>query len=191
MKIAITGKSGLGKKLAEYLEQFSHIKIVAFSSKGTSIENVEAVISKAKDCDVFINLAHLRFRQTELLHAIFNEWRHDPKKLIINISSRAAEPNISKGYLYAAQKASLNHLASNLTYNSTKRCRISTLNLGLLEDPDLDSLSHEYVIQKIHEIIDTDENIEIPELTIQHSANYKEVQSMKEALRDIEDYGEK
>lgn len=190
IKVAITGKSGLGGKIADYLRNFGHYEITQFSSADFSIEYADAVVDKIKDHDVFINLAHLRFKQTELLMGVFEHWKNDPHKLIINFSSRAKYDNISKGYMYAAQKASLNHLANNLTFNSDKQCRMCTLNLGLLEH-DLDSLSHDWVVQFIVYIMDLPEWIEMPEVTIQHSANYQEVQSAKEALRDLKSYGNK
>ena len=79
-------------------------------------------------------------------------WKDEPTKKIINISSRAAQPNISKGYLYSAQKAALNHLANNLTYNSDKTCRITTMNLGLLED-QLPSISYKQVARWVNTIM--------------------------------------
>lgn len=190
IKVAITGKSGLGGKIADFLKIYSHFEIVQFSSEDFSIEYADAVVDKIKDCDIFINLAHLRFKQTELLMGVFEHWKHNPNKLIINFSSRAKYANISKGYMYAAQKASLNHLANNLTFNSDKQCRMCTLNLGLLEH-ELDSLDHNWVVQFIMYLIDLPPWIEMPEVTIQHSANYQEVQSAKEALQDLEKYGNK
>ena len=38
--------------------------------------------------DVFVNCAHVDFKQTELLNEAYNEWKNDNRKLIINISSR-------------------------------------------------------------------------------------------------------
>ena len=139
--------------------------------------------------DVFINCAHVDFKQTELLNEAYNEWKNDNRKLIINISSRAAKPNISKGYLYAAQKAALNHLADNLVYNSDRRCGIVTLNLGLLEHPEVPSLTYDEVIDAIKEIIFywyTDRPTST-EITLQHRENYRENQKLKQELKELEE----
>lgn len=139
--------------------------------------------------DVFINCAHVDFKQTELLNEAFTEWKDDSKRLIINISSRAAKPNISKGYLYAAQKAALNHLADNLVYNSDRRCGIVTLNLGLLDHDEIPSLDYKDVTRTIAKIINEFYNFGsyISELTLQHPENYIENQKLKQEIKDLEE----
>ena len=103
----------------------------------------------------------------------------DETKFIINFSSRASQPNISKGYMYASQKASLNHLSNNLTYNSDKKYKLTTLNLGLINH-DLPSLSWQDISSMIYMLITSYPSIEIPEITIQTHTNYKEIQKQKE-----------
>lgn len=132
-----------------------------------------------KDCNVFINNAHVDFLQTETLYKVFSKWKDDPSKLIINISSRAGLPNLSKGYLYGAQKAALDHLTDNLVYNSDKQCRITTINLGMLED-ELPSVSYREVCDLISYIICLPNHLEIPRIFLQNSYNYREVQKLKE-----------
>ena len=88
--------------------------------------------------------------------------------------------------MYATQKASLNFLTDNLVYNSDKQCRITTINLGLLNHDDLPSLTHEEVANAVKYLIDLPQHIEIPEMTLQNSANYQEVQSDKEAIKEAE-----
>ena len=91
--------------------------------------------------------------------------------------------------MYSAQKASLNHLANNLVYNSDKQCRISTINLGLLNSKFyLPSVSHKEVADIVSYLIKMSEftDLEYTELTVQNRANYQEVQSDKEALKDLE-----
>jgi NADP-dependent 3-hydroxy acid dehydrogenase YdfG len=118
----------------------------------------------------------------------YNAWKDDSTKTIINISSRASQPNISKGYLYAAQKASLNHLSNNLVYNSDKKCRITTLNLGLLQHQDLPCISYNEVAGWIYRHCTGSKHIDIPEMTFQHAENYQSVQSDKQALRELENF---
>lgn len=163
MKIAITGSSKLAKSIIDRLD-------------ATPIR-LEDSIDK-NNYDVFINNAHIGYSQANLLQEWFDDWHDDEDKLIINISSRAAFPNLSKGYMYAAQKAALDHLADNLTYNSYKKCRITTLNLGWLVDDEW-SISYDDVCNTIDFVLNQPKHIEIPRLAIQHSHNYLEVQEKK------------
>ena len=78
-----------------------------------------------------------------------------------------------------SQKSSLNHLSNNLTYNSNKQYKLTTLNLGLLDDEDLPSLSHQDVSGLVYYLITSFPSIEIPEITIQRHSNYRDVQDMK------------
>lgn len=163
MRIAVTGSSKLAGSIIKRFEADSI--------------RVEDVIDKSK-YDVFINNAHVDFKQCDLLSEWFNEWRYDDTKLIINISSRAGLSNLSKGYLYAAQKSALDHLADNLVYNSNKLCRITTINLGMLEDT-LPSLKYDEVCDLISTIIMLPKHLEIPRVFFQHSSNYEGVQRLK------------
>ena len=181
MKVAITGTSGLAKNIKDTLE-------------GTAIDGswIEVVTPRIEDIinndtkwygfsqvDVFINFAHKGFDQTKILDIAHRVWKDDDSKLIINFSSRASQPNISKGHLYASQKASLNHLSNNLTYNSDKKYKLTTINLGLLNHNELPSLTWQDVRGLVFRLITGYPSIEIPEITIQSFANYQEVQNEK------------
>lgn len=183
MRALITGKTKLaGAIMSELHEKIVYQKIDIESTR------VDADIPW-KYFDIFINCAAVDFKQTELLNECFNEWRNDSSKLIINIGSRAYKPNISKGYLYAAQKAALNHLADNLIYNSDRKCGIVTLNLGLLEHPEVPSLSYDEVCDALKDIIFnwyTDRPWS-SEITLQHQENYRENQKYKQELKDLEE----
>tara|TARA_Y100000593_G_scaffold19389_1_gene38723 strand:- start:12823 stop:13404 length:582 start_codon:yes stop_codon:yes gene_type:complete len=139
--------------------------------------------------DFFINNAAVDFSQVKLLNEAYENWKDDESKLIINISSRAYKPNISKGYLYAAEKAALNHLADNLTYNSNKKCGIILLNLGLIEHKELPSLTYDDITMCLKDIIFNYycDNPVMSEITLQHQANYIGVQKEKEELKEIEE----
>ena len=183
MRALITGKTKLaGAIMSELNGKIAYQKIEMESTR------VDADIPW-KYFDIFINCAHVDFKQTELLNECYHEWKNDSTKLIINISSRAAKPNISKGYLYAAQKAALNHLADNLVYNSVRRCGIVTLNLGLLEHPEVPSLSYDQVIDTIKEVIFYwyTNRPTSTEITLQHRDNYVENQKLKQELRELEE----
>ena len=93
MKIAITGHSkGLGKALFEFLSQ-KH-KIIGFSrSNGYDIKSPgdrKKIIKESKDCDVFINLVHNYYHQTDLLFELHKSWK-GLQKYIINIGTSAVD----------------------------------------------------------------------------------------------------
>jgi NAD(P)-dependent dehydrogenase (short-subunit alcohol dehydrogenase family) len=161
MKTVITGNT----RLAEFFPDAHHIRI-------DDEINFE-------EYDVFINHAHRDFDQLYLLEKVAKQWWDNPQKLIINISSRASQPNCSKGYMYAAQKSALDHYSNNLTYNSTKQFRMCTLNLGLLES-DLPSCTFTEVYDIITYIIGLPSHLEIPQMYFQHSQNYSSIQILKE-----------
>ena len=186
MKIAITGTTGLAAAIAGALQDhtISTPRVEDITMNGIHWWGFD--YNNSNHVDVLINHAHRGFRQTEILMHTYDAWKNDSSKYIINISSRASQPNISKGYMYATQKASLNFLTDNLVYNSDKQCRITTINLGLLNNEDLPSLTHEEVADAVKYLIDLPQHIEIPEMTLQNSANYQEVQSDKEAIKEAE-----
>ena len=86
MRVAITGASGLAAAIAGALQDCSinHVRI----------EDIMDCDWVWEENDVFINCAHLGFDQTKLLHQAYEAWQKDSSKYIINISSRAAQPNI-------------------------------------------------------------------------------------------------
>ena len=194
MKVAITGTSGLAKNIKDTLE--------ASPYQGDTIEvctpRIDDILmndpwfgfdyKNPNHVDVLINFAHRDFDQSKILMQAHHAWKNDSTKQIINFSSRASEPNISKGYMYASQKSSLNHLSNNLTYNSDKKYKLTTLNLGLLNNEDIPSLQWSSVSGLVYYLITSYPDIEIPELTVQSFANYQEVQSDKETFRDMERY---
>ena len=132
------------------------------------------------DADIFINCEHIGFQQVRLFDRFFNLWKNNKDKYIINISSRAAQPNISKGFLYASEKAALNHYTNNTVYNSDKLCRVTTLNLGLMAHKTLPSVSYQDVLNTINWLLESP--LEIPDITVQHRANYRKVQDDKSNL---------
>jgi len=189
MRVAITGTSGLADIIKRTLE--------ATPYRGQTIEvtpiRVEDITSNKENCwiynghrpcDVLINLAHQD--QAKILNITHQAWEGEKTKYIINISSRASQPNISKGYVYASEKAQLNHLANNYQYNSKKRYKMTTINLGLLNDDNLPSVKHQDVAGLIFKLITSYPEYEIADVTLQAHANYQSVQSDKETLRDME-----
>ena len=169
MKIGITGSTKLAKCLSDNIEaDWSFYRLI----------NGDVSCSTAFDCDVFINHAHVEWGQIELTERFYHEWKDDDSKLLINISSRAAQPNISRGYKYAAQKAALNHFTNNIIYNSPKKFRVCTLNLGLIEDRELSSLTYSDISSTIQYVLSND-HLEFSEITVSHKENYRSVQQQK------------
>mgnify|MGYP003332681558 FL=1 len=189
MRVAITGTSGLAKTIKDTLEatpfRGQTIEVSPIRCEDITANKENCWIYRGhRPCDVLINLAHQD--QAKILGISHRAWQGEKTKYIINISSRASQPNISKGYEYASEKAQLNHLANNLTYNSDKRYKMTTINLGLLNHEDLPSVKHQDVAGLIHKLITSYPDYEIVDVTLQAHANYKSVQSEKEMLKDME-----
>lgn len=188
MRVAITGTSGLAKVIKDTLESTPFrgqtIEVSPIRCEDITANKENCWIYRGhRPCDVLINLAHQD--QTKILGITHRAWETEKTKYIINISSRAARPNISKGYEYAAEKAQLNHLADNLQFNSKKRYKMTTINLGLLEH-ELPSVRHQDVAGLIHKLITSYPEYEVSDITLQAHANYVDVQSDKETLKDME-----
>ena len=94
MKVVITGSSGLALNIGNTIAATPHIGTIHIVTH----VRVEDVIDWSQ-YDAFINCVHVEFEQCFLLMDAFESWRYDDSKTIINISSRASQPNISKGYL--------------------------------------------------------------------------------------------
>ena len=189
MRIAITGSSGLAKIIKDTLEATPHLgntfRVDPIRCEDITMNGRNCwVFGGYEPADVLINLAHED--QSKILSIAHEAWEGEKTKYIINISSRASQPNISKGYMYASEKAQLNHLANNLQYNSNKRYKMTTLNLGLLNDESLPSVKHQDVAGLIYKLITSYPDYEIADVTLQAHANYQSVQSDKETLRDME-----
>ena len=184
MRVAITGSTGLAKTIIDTL-QATPFNGKEIEVKSERIENI--TVNKSnwwgwETYDVLINFAYEEFEQTKILELAHDAWCHDDSKYIINFSSRAAQPNISKGYLYSAAKASLNHLANNYQYNSSKQYKMTTLNLGLLNSP-LPSIARTEIAGLVHKLITSYPEIEIADMTIQAHHNYNDVQDLKSFQR--------
>ena len=189
MRIAITGSSGLAEIIKRTLEATPHLgntfKVDPIRCEDITMNGRNCwIFSGYQPCDVLINLAHQD--QSEILSIAHEAWEGEKTKYIINISSRASQPNISKGYVYASEKAQLNHLANNYQYNSKKRYKMTTINLGLLNNENLPSVKHQDVAGLIYKLITSYPEYEIADVTLQAHANYRSVQSDKETLRDME-----
>jgi NADP-dependent 3-hydroxy acid dehydrogenase YdfG len=173
MKVAITGHTkGIGKAIADL---YYTDEVVGFSrSNGYDLSEtgvVDKIVYKSVDCDVFINNAYHDFAQCELLEGIFNSWKNDPTKTIVNIISRARY-GLGKAKFYGQTKMELYSKAKTLMF-SDKRCRIININPGYVKTdmvahvPDtVKMLSPEQLATMIKWCLDQPQGVEVGELSV-------------------------
>ena len=87
MKIAITGHTkGIGKAIAGL---YYTDEVVGFSrSNGYDItepNDIARIITESANCNIFVNNAYHDFAQCDLLERMFELWKNDPTKTIVNI----------------------------------------------------------------------------------------------------------
>ena len=91
------------------------------------------IVKQIEECDVFVNNAHSGFMQLNLLNMIWQQWRADNTKNIVNISSLARYPGISQNAdLYSTQKAALSHQANIIQRDPNRKCRVINVNPGYM-----------------------------------------------------------
>ena len=144
MKIAITGHSrGIGKELFDIFKEDNQVE--GFSgSNGYDISTQHQLISRSiKDCDIFINNAWAGFSQIDLLNTVFEMWKNDNSKTIVNISSLSKYPGLSGNTTgYSASKAALSHQAFLLMFKTDRKCRMINVNPGYVKT-DMTKKVHE------------------------------------------------
>lgn len=172
MKIAITGHTkGIGKAIADL-----YPNMLGFSrSNGYDItvaNNITRIVDESADCDAFVNNAYHDFVQCDLLESMFEQWKHDPTKTIVNIISRARYGR-GKAKFYSQTKMELYNKAKNMMFDPTKRCRIININPGYVKT---DMVSHvtetrnmltpEQLAGMIKWCLDQPQGVEIGELSV-------------------------
>ena len=136
MKIALTGHTkGLGAEILKYFG--SDHNVVGFSrSNGYDIKSPfdrKKILKMSVDAEVFINLVHNYYHQTDLLFEFFQAWENQ-QKLIINVSSSVVE-NPSWGldrldYIeYKNQKMALENM-SNLLQRRNNQIKINNYRIA-------------------------------------------------------------
>jgi hypothetical protein len=118
MKIAITGHTnGIGKSIHDFFESNGH-ECLGFSRSNKfnvgSQDSRNQILTLSQGCDIFVNNAFVfnDDSQYKMLVGIWNLWIKNPEKIIINISSTAADQYGNVGYPhqdYAKQKAVLDN----------------------------------------------------------------------------------
>lgn len=173
MKIAVTGHTkGIGKAIAD-LYKDQETTVIGFSrSNGydiSSAETINKIITQSIDCDVFINNAYHDFAQCDLLEGIFDKWKDDSNKTIVNIISRA-KYGLGKAKFYGQTKIELYTKAKKMMF-SDKRCRIININpgyvrTGMVAHVDVKMLTTEQLANMIKWCLDQPQGIEIGELSV-------------------------
>ncbi|QDC51250.1 hypothetical protein FIT74_04340 [Candidatus Methylopumilus universalis] len=174
-KISITGGSGLiGSEIVRHLSLDHQLVLV-----NERLPHVDEIINEIHDCDVFINNAMHKWGQVDLLMKLYDLWRTEDK-LIVNIGSRAAAPNISIGYEYSTVKSSINHFSDLVRFkDDAKKCRVSTINPGLVGKIDGVSLTPSYIGEIVAWLVNQPKYVEISRIDVSHVAPYEQVQRMK------------
>jgi NAD(P)-dependent dehydrogenase (short-subunit alcohol dehydrogenase family) len=122
MKIAITGHSaGIGQALSKVYETRGHEIIGLSRRNGNNIRSLPKILNPIRDCDMLINNAQSGFGQTELLFAVWEMWKDEAHKKIINISTIMTSQPVSSilGLEYDAyrvQKISLEEATRQLNF---------------------------------------------------------------------------
>jgi len=127
MKVAITGHTqGIGKAIAELYPD--HIGFSRSNGYDISVLTLrEQIVSESSDCDVFINNATIDHFQTYMFTEIFNVWKNDPNKTIVNINSRAKYLDGTQNEYWNAKVKLFKQVAKNLF---GRKCRIININPG-------------------------------------------------------------
>ncbi len=173
MKVAITGHTkGIGKAIANL---YYSDEVLGFSrSNGYDISvpgNITLILAKSAKCDIFVNNAYHDFAQCELLEGMFEQWKHDPSKTIVNIISRARYGS-GKAKFYGQTKMELYSKAKSLMFDPEKRCRIININPGYVKTDmvshvtNTNMLTPEQLADMIKWCLNQPQGIEVGELSV-------------------------
>lgn len=170
--IAITGHTrGIGKAIFDL-----HSESIGFSrANGYDISEPEVVkqiveIVSDMNCDVFINNAYSGDAQMLMFRRIYEEWKNNDSKTIVNINSRTIynKPNNRQ---YTADKKILRSVAIEALNDVTRKCRIININAGYVKTDRTSKLScnmltPQQLADMIKWCLDQPQNIEVGELSV-------------------------
>jgi len=179
MKIAITGHSkGIGKAIFNYCVDKGHTCVGYSRSNGFNInDHYNLIARESKKCDVFINNAFDFGGQINMFKSIFNIWKDNSEKTIVNIGSRTKYYPVggTRSPDYTREKRALNDEVNRALLYSDKKCRIININPGYVETemisdiPDIENknkLTADECAKNIMWAVDQPQHIEIGELSI-------------------------
>ena len=127
MKVAITGHTqGIGRAIADLYPD--HIGFSRSNGYDISVETSrEQIVHESLDSDIFINNAVIDHCQTKMFMEIFDVWKHNPNKTIVNINSRAKYLAGTDNEYWNAKVKLFEQVAKNLF---GRKCRIININPG-------------------------------------------------------------
>lgn len=178
MLVAITGHAkGIGAAITEALIGKGHTVIGFDLETGDDIQDADSIVEQAKMADVFINNAYVPGAQIVMLQKIFEEWRDDPTKTIINMGSKAkyfpvghnqVTPAMSQYTLY---KRMITEEFQRMQFYSNKQCRLIGINPGFVDtemtkDLQILKLTPEAIADAVVWALEMPQEVEIGELSI-------------------------
>ena len=127
--VAITGHSkGIGQALSVLMQETYNV--YGYSrSNGFDITNLDKIVNEIKTFDIFVNNAFYLDYQADLFNKIFDIWKHNPTKTIVNIISRAKYIEGTENPYYNS-KIALSKLAYKKLFG--RQCRIININPGFV-----------------------------------------------------------
>tara|TARA_R110000822_G_scaffold180316_1_gene320050 strand:+ start:57 stop:596 length:540 start_codon:yes stop_codon:yes gene_type:complete len=136
MKIGITGHSrGIGKAIFDILCNDHDCQGFSISNGFHIRDNQDLIVQAVLKYDVFINNAYCGLEQVHLLNKVWDYWKKDSSKTIVNISS-ASKYTVTNtnGGGYPAHKAALSNQAFKLMFKDpTRKCRMINVNPGYVK----------------------------------------------------------
>ena len=191
MRIAITGHSkGIGKSIFDTLQQSHDCKGFSRSNGYDITQYADKIIEESNNFDVFINNAYSGLYQVKLFDMIFDKWKDDPNKQIINIGSKSKyypfndeQPQLKKdkrsSKAYNDNKKSISHSIYAKQMYLSKQCKIITIHPGYTRT---DFIKHHWdnvnmidpkdVADVIQWVLSMPSHIEIGELGIWHPREF-------------------
>jgi NAD(P)-dependent dehydrogenase (short-subunit alcohol dehydrogenase family) len=143
MIISITGHtSGLGLAIANY---YSDHTVKGFSrSNGYDIStDICDITVSSQISDVFINNAYHDMAQVKILFSMYERWKDDSSKTILNISSNSGDGIKTFPHPYAIYKNALDKTVEQLQNCKDTKCRILNLRPGYIDTPRVANIQHE------------------------------------------------
>lgn len=178
MKIAITGHTrGIGKALHDNFASNPDNEVQGFSKdNGFNIAtDTDMIIRAVKKSDVFVNNAFHGMAQMIILNKLWELWKYDETKTIVNMVSLTKYPGLSGNDTgYSAMKAALYHQAFLLMFSDKERkCRMININPGYVRtemtahvDQSVNMLTPEECADVIAYAVNLPQHIEIGELSV-------------------------
>jgi len=131
MKVAITGhQNGIGAELFRLFTE-NGFECIGFDKAGQRdpVDIRKLNIKHMEDCDMFINNAWDEFVQVQLFHMVWNKWKNDDTKTIVNISSMNA--NRDEISTYNTSKRMLDDLSTRSVFQG--KCRTHNVKFGWVD----------------------------------------------------------